>query len=53
MFKAYKCDVSDTKLVNATMEQIESDLGPITGLIAVSYLPTIFSLYAIYAHIYA
>ncbi|KAF9461805.1 NADP-dependent mannitol dehydrogenase [Collybia nuda] len=32
--KAYKCDVSDTELVNKTMQQINNEMGPITGLIA-------------------
>jgi NAD(P)-dependent dehydrogenase (short-subunit alcohol dehydrogenase family) len=32
--KAYKCDVSDTDLVNKTFENIDKELGPITGLIA-------------------
>lgn len=33
--KAYKCDVSDAKLVKETVEHIEKDLGtPITGLAA-------------------
>jgi len=32
--KAYKCDVSDTDQVNNTMKQIDSELGPIHGLIA-------------------
>lgn len=33
--QAYKCDVSDTELVNKTMKQINDEIGPITGLIAV------------------
>jgi len=32
--KAYKCDVTDTELVNNTMKLINKDMGPITGLIA-------------------
>ncbi|KAF8867838.1 NADP-dependent mannitol dehydrogenase MtDH [Gymnopilus junonius] len=32
--KAYKCDVSDTKLVNETFKKISDELGPIAGLIA-------------------
>ncbi|KAF8634994.1 hypothetical protein AX15_000609 [Amanita polypyramis BW_CC] len=32
--KAYKCDVSNTELVNRTMRDIDHELGPITGLIA-------------------
>ncbi|KAJ8519096.1 hypothetical protein ONZ45_g3912 [Pleurotus djamor] len=32
--KAYKCDVSDTDLVNSTFKKIDSEMGPITGLIA-------------------
>lgn len=32
--KAYKCDVSDTDLVNKTLKQIDDELGPISGLIA-------------------
>ncbi|RDB17170.1 NADP-dependent mannitol dehydrogenase [Hypsizygus marmoreus] len=32
--KAYKCDVSDTELVNKVFKQINDELGPITGLIA-------------------
>ncbi|TFK64670.1 NADP-dependent mannitol dehydrogenase [Pluteus cervinus] len=32
--KAYKCDVSDPDLVNRTFQQIDSEMGPITGLIA-------------------
>ncbi|KAF8064850.1 NADP-dependent mannitol dehydrogenase MtDH [Lyophyllum atratum] len=32
--KAYKCDVSDTDLVNKTLKQINDEMGPITGLIA-------------------
>jgi hypothetical protein len=38
--QAYKCDVSDTYLVNETFKKINKELGPITGLIAVS---TIYS----------
>ncbi|KAF5325021.1 hypothetical protein D9619_010098 [Psilocybe cf. subviscida] len=33
-FGAYKCDVSNTNLVNETFEQIDKDLGPIAGVIA-------------------
>jgi NAD(P)-dependent dehydrogenase (short-subunit alcohol dehydrogenase family) len=32
--KAYKCDVTDTDLVNSTMKLINKEMGPITGLIA-------------------
>ncbi|GLB39512.1 putative KR domain containing protein [Lyophyllum shimeji] len=32
--KAYKCDVSETELVNKTFLQINDEMGPITGLIA-------------------
>ncbi|KIJ93044.1 hypothetical protein K443DRAFT_413687 [Laccaria amethystina LaAM-08-1] len=32
--KAYKCDVSDTDLVNKTLKEIDEELGPISGLIA-------------------
>ncbi|KAF8965788.1 NADP-dependent mannitol dehydrogenase MtDH [Flammula alnicola] len=32
--KAYKCDVSNTELVNETFKIIDKELGPITGLIA-------------------
>jgi NAD(P)-dependent dehydrogenase (short-subunit alcohol dehydrogenase family) len=32
--KAYKCDVSDADLVVKTLEKIDNELGPITGLIA-------------------
>ncbi|KAJ8701100.1 hypothetical protein PTI98_004061 [Pleurotus ostreatus] len=32
--KAYKCDVSDTDLVNKTFQKIDDEIGPITGLIA-------------------
>ncbi|KAA1474609.1 NAD(P)-binding protein [Dentipellis sp. KUC8613] len=32
--KAYQCDVSDSEKVNSTMEFIDEDIGPITGLIA-------------------
>ncbi|KAF5373454.1 hypothetical protein D9615_009449 [Tricholomella constricta] len=32
--KAYKCDVTDTDVVNKTLKQINEELGPITGLIA-------------------
>ncbi|KDR66444.1 hypothetical protein GALMADRAFT_147874 [Galerina marginata CBS 339.88] len=32
--QAYKCDVSDTDLVNATFKKIAQDLGPIAGLVA-------------------
>jgi sorbose reductase len=35
LFKAYKCDVSDTDLVNQTFETIDKELGPITGVICV------------------
>lgn len=35
-WQAYKCDVSDTELTNKTMHDIDRELGPITGLIAVS-----------------
>ena len=34
--QAYKCDVSDTDLVNETFKTINKELGPISGLIAVS-----------------
>ena len=34
--KAYKCDVGDEKLVTETFKKIDDELGPITGLIAVS-----------------
>lgn len=33
--QAYKCDVTDTDLVNSTMKSINKEMGPITGLIAV------------------
>lgn len=43
--QAYKCDVSDTDLVNETFKKINKELGPITGLIAVStiyfFLPSL------------
>ena len=42
--QAYKCDVSDTDLVNETFQKINKELGPITGLIAVS---TIYSCHLI------
>jgi len=42
--QAYKCDVSDTDLVNETLKKINKELGPITGLIAVS---TIYSCHLI------
>jgi len=32
--KAYKCDVSDANLVVKTLEKIDNELGPITGVIA-------------------
>ncbi|EFI27564.1 NADP-dependent mannitol dehydrogenase [Coprinopsis cinerea okayama7 len=32
--KAYKCDVSNTALTDETMQKIDKELGPITGLIA-------------------
>lgn len=32
--KAYKCDVADANLVANTLEKIDNELGPITGLIA-------------------
>ncbi|KAF8233261.1 NADP-dependent mannitol dehydrogenase MtDH [Tricholoma matsutake] len=32
--KAYKCDVTDTEVVNNTMKLINKDMGPIAGLIA-------------------
>jgi NAD(P)-dependent dehydrogenase (short-subunit alcohol dehydrogenase family) len=32
--KAYKCDVSDADLVVKTLEKIDNELGPITGVIA-------------------
>jgi len=32
--KAYKCDVADANLVVSTLEKIDKELGPITGLIA-------------------
>jgi len=32
--KAYKCDVSDADLVVKTLEKIDNELGPITGLVA-------------------
>jgi len=32
--KAYKCDVADANLVVNTLEKIDKELGPITGLIA-------------------
>ncbi|PPQ69041.1 hypothetical protein CVT26_003750 [Gymnopilus dilepis] len=32
--KAYKCDVSDSKLVDETFRKIHDEFGPITGLIA-------------------
>ncbi|KAF8333335.1 NADP-dependent mannitol dehydrogenase MtDH [Amanita rubescens] len=32
--KAYKCDVSNTELIDKTMQDIDRELGPITGLIA-------------------
>ena len=34
--KAYKCDVGDDKLVTETFKKIDDELGPVTGLIAVS-----------------
>lgn len=33
--KAYKCDVADASLVVSTLEKIDNEMGPITGLIAV------------------
>jgi NAD(P)-dependent dehydrogenase (short-subunit alcohol dehydrogenase family) len=35
LFEAYKCDVSDTDLVNKTFETIDKELGPITGVVCV------------------
>nr|1H5Q_A Chain A, NADP-DEPENDENT MANNITOL DEHYDROGENASE [Agaricus bisporus]1H5Q_B Chain B, NADP-DEPENDENT MANNITOL DEHYDROGENASE [Agaricus bisporus]1H5Q_C Chain C, NADP-DEPENDENT MANNITOL DEHYDROGENASE [Agaricus bisporus]1H5Q_D Chain D, NADP-DEPENDENT MANNITOL DEHYDROGENASE [Agaricus bisporus]1H5Q_E Chain E, NADP-DEPENDENT MANNITOL DEHYDROGENASE [Agaricus bisporus]1H5Q_F Chain F, NADP-DEPENDENT MANNITOL DEHYDROGENASE [Agaricus bisporus]1H5Q_G Chain G, NADP-DEPENDENT MANNITOL DEHYDROGENASE [Agaricus len=32
--KAYQCDVSNTDIVTKTIQQIDADLGPISGLIA-------------------
>ncbi|KAG1722681.1 NADP-dependent mannitol dehydrogenase MtDH [Suillus paluster] len=32
--RAYKCDVCDAKLTNEVFAKIESDMGPVTGLIA-------------------
>ena len=36
--KAYQADVGDSKSIKETFKQIESDMGQITGLIAVSQL---------------
>lgn len=36
VFQAYKCDVSDADLVTKTFKIIDEELGPVTGLIAVS-----------------
>lgn len=36
--KAYQCDVGDENLVTETFKKIDDELGPITGLIAVSHL---------------
>ena len=35
--KAYRCDVGDEKLVTETFKRIDDELGPVTGLIAVSF----------------
>ncbi|KZT04945.1 NADP-dependent mannitol dehydrogenase [Laetiporus sulphureus 93-53] len=32
--KAYKCDVSDPENVTKTLQQINNDMGPVTGLVA-------------------
>ena len=34
--KAYKCDVGDDALVTETFKRIDKELGPVTGLLAVS-----------------
>lgn len=34
--RAYQCDVGDEKLVTDTFKKIDDELGPVTGLIAVS-----------------
>ena len=33
--KAYKCDVGDQQVVAQTFKEIDQELGPVTGLIAV------------------
>ena len=34
--KAYQCDVGDDKQVIDTLKKVDDELGPVTGLIAVS-----------------
>lgn len=36
--RAYQCDVGDENLVTDTFKKIDDELGPVTGLIAVSIM---------------
>lgn len=45
--QAYQCDVSDAELVVKTFEKIDNELGPITGVVAVSHHEPRFPIFQI------